>query len=189
MRWLLVTPVLLLLAGCGMGPKTRFYALVPVPPAAPAAAFGVPGRPLEVGDIALPAELDRASLVLNGPGTAVSVSNDEQWAAPLGGMIRATLTADLRRRLGAARVVAPSDPTPPGGVRMVVVTLDRFSTDTAGRVVLEADWALTQGHPPKPGPIRHIRITEDAGSTEGGAVAAAMSRALGRLADRIAGGP
>jgi hypothetical protein len=188
MRWLGLALVLLL-AGCGGGgPKTQFYALVPVGSSGHA-AFAAPGRlPLEVGDVHLPPALDRGALVVTGPGTSVSVSNNEQWAAPLGGMIRDTLTADLRERLGEGRVIAPSDPAPPGGVRTVVVTLQRFSADQAGHVVLAADWTLTHGSPPRPGVIRHVRLTEDAGSTAGGAVAAAMSRTLGQLADRIAAG-
>ena len=186
MRWL-VLAALLGLAGCGGGPRTQFYTLVPEGPA-PHADPAWHGRPLKVAQVELPADLDRASFVTLGPGPAVSVSDQDRWAAPLDELVRRTLTQDLRGRLGDAAVLAPADPVPPSGVRTVVLAVQRFSGDNAGQVVLAADWAVANGNPPKPGPLHHVRIVEDAGSTQGGAVAAAMSRALGRLADEVARG-
>ena len=187
MRWLLLAALVLGLAGCGGGPKTRFYTLVPVGPDRTVAA-DFHGLPLRVGHVELPADLDRASLVTLGPGTAVSVSNDERWVAPLDQLVRTALTADLRARLGQGAVLAPNDPVPPRGERTVVLAVQRFSSDSAGQVVLTADWSLARQHPPRPGPLHHVRIVAAAGSTQGGAVADAMSRALGRLADHIARG-
>jgi len=96
------------------------------------------------------------------------------------------LSDDLRARLGTAAVLAPGDPAPPGKVRQLLVVFERFSADNAGRVVLEADWTVGSGNPPRPGATHHERVEENAGSTQGGSVAAAMSRALGLLADAIA---
>ncbi len=186
MRWL-VLAILLGLVGCGGGPKTQFYTLVPEGPAAQADPPWH-GRSLKVGHVELPADLDRASLVTLGPGPAMSVSDQDRWAAPLDELAQRALTEDLRARLGDAAVLAPADPVPPGGVRTVVLAVQRFSGDSAGQVILAADWAVANGNPPKPGPLHHVRIVEDAGSTQGSAVAAAMSRALGRLADQVARG-
>jgi hypothetical protein len=197
-------------AGCGSSPKTQFFTLMAEPPpsgampggAMPGGAMaggamaggavtgrtkaGHGGRPLQVGDVALPGTLDRAALVIQGPGPQINVSDRDRWAAPLDELVRRTLTEDLRARLGTGRVIAPGDPAPSGGVRRVVLTVERFSADTAGHVVLSADWTLAVGDPPKAAAIRHVRLEENAGSTSGAAVASAMSRALGRLADQIA---
>jgi uncharacterized lipoprotein YmbA len=100
-------------------------------------------------------------------------------------LVRTTLTSDLQARLGESAVLAPNDPVSPKGARTLVLAVQQFSGDSAGQVVLEADWTLAHGTPPKPGPLHHVRIVEQAGSTQGEAVAAAMSRALARFADRI----
>lgn len=184
MRWL-VLAVLLGLAACGSSPPTHYYSLVPVPPAGGGHdAFS--GPPLQVGQVNLPPLVDRSSLVITGPGPAVTVSNTDAWAAPLSGMVQQVLTEDLSDRLGADHVIPASGQIPPHGVRIVVLTMQRFSGDSQGQVVLDTDWTLTHGNPPQPGHLHHARITEYAGSTAGGPVAAAMSRALGALADRIA---
>jgi len=185
MRRRTVLAVLLILGGCGSSPKTQFYTLVPKPPAGQPARVMQAEPPLVVGRVALPGTLDRAALVTQGPGPAISVSSDERWVAPLDELVRRALTDDLRARLGAAAVLAPGDPSPPGGARRVVLTVQRFSADSSGMVVLEADWTLATGNPPKAGKIRHVRIAESAGSAEGDAVANAMSRALGELADDL----
>ena len=178
----------LLLAGCGGSPKTHFYTLVPEPPAAhdPAATRG---PPLRVGRIELPGTLDRASLVILGPGTTVSVSDQDRWAAPLKELVRRALTADLRRRLGASLVLDPGDPAPPHGVRAVAVNLQQFAADSAGEVTLAGDWTLvrTAGNMQRVLGVHAVTLRQAAGSTHGSAVSAAMSKLLGRLADRIAG--
>lgn len=184
MRTWLVLSVVGCLCGCGSSPKTQFYTLVPVPAESEVAVVPA-GSPLVVGHVALPGTLDRTALVTRGPGPAVNVSDKDRWAAPLDELVRRALTGDLRGRLGAAQVLAPGDPTPPGGVRRLVVTMQHFSADSSGRVVLEADWTLAAGNPPKAGPIHHVRIIEDAGSDKGEAVATAMSRALGAVSDNV----
>jgi uncharacterized protein len=177
--------VLLAAGGCGSSPKTRFYTLMPVPSANQAAEMARSGPPLTVGHVELPGTLDRAALVTQGPGPAITVSSDERWAAPLDELVRRALTGDLRARLGPTAVLAPGDPEPPGGVRRLALTVQRFNADSDGELVLEADWTLATGHPPKAGAIHHVHIAENAGSTEGDRVARAMSRALGVLADDI----
>lgn len=184
--WLVGALVLVLgLAGCGSSPKTQFFALDTVPPAAGATAR-VDGKPLQVGHVALPGTLDRAALVTTGPGPQINVSDVERWAAPLDGMTQRVLAEDLQARLGVAAVLAPGDPPPSGGARTVVLNVQRFGADSTGQVVLEADWTVATGSPPHATGLHHVRIVENAGSTEGAAVASAMSRALGALADDIA---
>lgn len=187
MKWFVVA-VALALAGCGGSPKTHFYTLVPEaaahqnPPASHA-------PPLQVGRVALPGTLDRAAMVTLGPGTAVSVSDQDRWSAPLNELVRRTLTADLRQRLGDTNVLDPGDPAPPHGVRMVVLNVQQFGADSAGQVVLTADWTVARlvgGKQTAQAP-HTVTLHASAGSTHGAAVSAAMSKVLGELADRIAG--
>jgi len=175
----------LALAACGSSPKTEFYTLVPVTTAT-ATRSDLKGAPIQIGRVALPSTLDRAALVIQGADAHVIVSDRDRWAGPLDTLVRQALSDDLRTGLGTAAVLAPGDPAPAGKVRQLLVVIERFGADSAGRVVLEADWTVGSGDPPRPGATHHERIEENAGSMEGGPVAAAMSRALGRLADEIA---
>jgi hypothetical protein len=183
MRWL-VLAVLLAVSGCGSSPKTQFYTLVPVG-SAHAPPSSLRGRPLQVGHVDLPGTLDRTAPVTQGPGTQVDVSETDRWAAPIDELLQRALTDDLRARLGSASVLAPGEPTPKAGAREVVLTVQRFIADATGLVVLQADWTIAAGSPSKPGPIHHVQIQAQASNTGGGAVAAAMSQALGTLADDI----
>jgi hypothetical protein len=185
MRWTwlaLAAPVLL--AGCGSSPPTHFFTLTPVPGQQAAAAKG---KPVQVRDVEIPASLDRLSMVLHGPGAQVQVLGQDRWSAPLKGLIRQALTQDLRSRLGDAAVVSPAAPEPPGGVQVLILNIQEFSANTAGLVTLDTDWSLGRGNPPKAVMHRHATLHVNAGSAQPDAVAEAMSRALGQLADQIAG--
>lgn len=186
MKWMvLALGAPLLLAGCGSSPPTHFFTLTPVP------SSGSPGtlrgKPLQVRDIELPPTMDRQQLMISGPGTQVQLLGQDRWAAPLKGLVRHTLTEDLRQRLGDRNVVSADVPQPPGGVQVLVLTVHQFGADVSGQVTLDVDWSLGRGNPPKQVMQQHETVHVSAGSTEPGAIAQAMSRALGQVADRIAG--
>lgn len=182
----LILVVPLLLAACASSPPTHFYTLQAVPPAGGPAAT-LKGKPIQVRDINLPPALDRLPMVLEGPGAQVQVMGENRWAAPLKGLIRQTLTDDLGDRLGEKSVVSPGAPEPPGGVQVLILNIQQFGADASGRVTLDTGWSLGRGNPPKEVLSRTVAVHVDAGSTQPDAVAQAMSRALGKLADRIAG--
>ncbi|HST76354.1 MAG TPA: ABC-type transport auxiliary lipoprotein family protein, partial [Acetobacteraceae bacterium] len=104
--------LLFLLAACGNSPPSRFYTLDPTG-AGSSGVVRAKGA-VAVGQITLPAELDRLSLVTREGANRIAVSDQDRWAAPLDGMIRRVLATDLSRRLPAGAVVAPGDPVPPG---------------------------------------------------------------------------
>jgi len=183
----LILAVALALAGCGSSPKTHFYTLVPRPPAQ-ADPAPVSKIPLRLGRITLPAALDRSGLVIFGPGTAVSVSDQDRWAAPLKDLVRSALTADLRQRLGPSRVLDPNVAAPAGKLLIVTLDIRRFAAQASGDVVLAADWTLVR----TTRNVQHVLGVQQAtllapsGSTGGKAVSEAMSDLLGKLANRIA---
>jgi uncharacterized protein len=174
--------LLFLLAACGGSPPTRFFTLDPI--GSPIGGVARNVGAVTVGQVTLPAMLDRLSFVTREDANRISVSDQDRWAAPLEGMIRHVLAADLARRLPAGAVVAPGDPVPPGA-RSVTLTIREFLGDASGHVALDADWAISRGNRDD-APIHRETITREAGSGDAGAVAAAMSQALGVLADRIA---
>jgi uncharacterized lipoprotein YmbA len=174
--------LLLAVAGCGSSPKTRFYTLNTVPVAGAITYAPVNAR-LEVGHVMLPATLDRQSMVRQGPGDQLDISDRDRWAAPLDELTRRVLTGDLRHRLPPRTMLAPGDPTLPG-MRTLMVNVQRFMADASGHVILEADWSIEQhGRTLAP---RHEVIRVPMSGQDGQEIADAMSRALGELADRIA---
>lgn len=171
-----------LLGGCGSSPRTHFYTLTPAADGR-LAAGGHPIRMVAVGDVRLPAELDRLSLVTQGSGSRIIVSDTDRWAAPLDQLLRRALTADLSARLPPGSVLAPGDPMP-RNARVLTLNVRRFMADPSGRVSLDADWAIESGNA-RTVP-HHVSVAADAADTGGEAVAMAMSQAVGKLADRIA---
>ncbi len=172
----------LLLAACGSSPPTRYFTLDPTGSATSGVA--PTAGAVTVGQITLPAMLDRISFVTREGANRIAVSDQDRWAAPLDGMIRRVLATDLSHRLPTGAVVAPGDPAPPGA-RSVTVTIRTFLGDASGHVILDADWAVSKGHG-RAAMVHREAITREAGSGDAGAIAAAMSQALGVLADRIA---
>ncbi len=186
MTWRAILALLatLALAGCGSSPPTHFFALMEEPSSLSWPTPG--GAPVVVRDVAIPDALDRSAIVTELGGGRIAVSGTDRWVAPLDGMIQSVLTADLRQRLGEAAVLAPGDPAPPGGVRSIRVNVRRFVADGAGRVTLAADYTLVPPNSTRAGAPQYAHIVLDAGAARAEAVVPAMSRALGRLADRIA---
>ncbi len=177
----------LLLTGCG-GPPDHFYTLAAVAPAeAPAAgAAGCAGSPVSVNRVLLPEILDRQSIVRTDGADRVDISSQDRWAAPLDGMIRGVLAADLRDRLPPGRVLLPGDAAPAGGAAGLDVNIQHFSGDTHGRVVLRADWMLLDRNG-KAVLTRSEVVETEAAASGTASIVVAMNQALGGLATRIAG--
>ena len=174
----------LLLAACASA-KTNTYTLSAVPPARPPAGLLV-RPPLEVGEVSVPATIDRDEIVLTAPGDQLNVANNSVWGAPVDQLIRRALSDNLSERLPPGSVLAPGDPAPPRGLRMVTVSIDQFGGDTSGHVVLRASWITTRPGERPSGAAHRARIEVDASAGTPRAVVPAMSKALAQLADRIA---
>jgi uncharacterized lipoprotein YmbA len=175
---------LLLTASCS-NPPTHFYTLNAVFPAHRFDGAAL-SPPVEVGDVPVPALLDRDSIVRSAGGDRLDISSQDQWGAPLGSLIRQTLTADLMARFPPGSVLNPGSVAPRPGLRVVSVHIQRFIGDTAGEVVLDATWTLLKAG--SSDVLRRGRevIHVQAGSGKVADIVPAMSLALGRFADRIA---
>jgi len=175
----------LLPAGCGSSPPTQFYTLTAMPETG--RVFGAAGKPLMVGHIQLPGDLDRDNLVTRSGPNRLNVSDQDRWAGPLDEMIQRVLATDLAARLPSGMVLAPGDPAPPRGARTLAVNVRQFMGDAAGQVALDVDWSLLAGNPQHPVLRRQESLMADAGSAHPAAIVAAMSRVLGELSERMAG--
>jgi uncharacterized lipoprotein YmbA len=169
----------LLIAGCGFlkRPPNQFYSLDTVPPAAPAVA-AIGGVPLGIDGIELPPGFDRRGIVVRGADHKFEVRGTHQWASSLEEMVIHTLAFDLAARLPEGMVVLPGQ-AKPGAMRSLYVTFEDLAPGPDGVFVLDARWTIGEM-------TGHERITVNT-AMESPAIAAAMSQALGMLADRVVG--
>lgn len=175
---------LVLIAGCGSSPPTNFYALKPTPPESSGVAEVAPGAPILVDAVRIPPVLDRPEIVRATGSSRVTVSGHDRWAAPVGGMIRTVLAQNLRSRMPASAILSSEDVNGGAPKRDLVVDIQEFQADASDTVVLSADWGLLDNAARAARP-HHERITVSGAGGDADSQVAAMSRALGELADRI----
>jgi uncharacterized lipoprotein YmbA len=175
---------LLLLAGCGHSPPTRFFTLDPAPPSRPATA-ATAMAPVQLDAVHIPAALDRPQVVTQLGANRLDVHDFDQWASPLGEMMRRTLAQDLLARLPEGTFILPDAPRPQN-IRGLVVNVLQIDAAPGGQVTLQASWTLMEPGAARPALIRNVQLTASAGPGPQG-TAAAMSQLLGQLADQIVG--
>jgi len=179
-RALLVGPGLFLVAACS-SPEPDYHRLLAVP-GAPARAAA---RVVELRRVGVPGYLDRSEIVRAGPGSRLEVLRNVRWGEPLGGMVSRVLAEDLAQRLPGSTVLADA-----GAIRLAADTaveteLQRFEADPSGAVELAAQVAFRFG-PARSGTARSFRFSVTIEGQGPAAIAAAMSGAVGLLADAIA---
>ena len=186
MMKLRTTAVLLtvIVAGCGFlkRPSNQFFSLVTIPRDGAVVAAG--SIPIGIDAIELPPGLDRRGIVVRGKDHKVEVRGTHQWTASLEEMVLHTLAFNLANRLADGMVILPGQPKPMSAVRSVSVVLEELAPTEDRMFILDGRWTI--GTAGAAGVTRHERISIEAASMESADIAAAMSRALATLADRMA---
>ena len=178
----LAIALIVLLAGCASSPPSRFYTLDPAPARVRLPAAGLT---LQVAAVHIPAVLDRQEMVRESAPERLQLSDRNRWGAPLAQMMRDVLAQDLAARLTGSTLLAP-EALPPAGTRVLVVDVLHFDAGPSGEVRLEGSWSQLAPGSGKPLLTQRVRLTARAQPGGYRSQAAAMSRLLGRLADRIA---
>ena len=160
----------------------RYYTLAPAADPSEKLASGLT---VGLGPVTLPGYLSRPGLVTRVDGTRVRYAEGDLWAEPLGTQFTRTLSEDLSRALGGARVIDyPWYPAAPIDVT-VAVTVRSFEVDTTGAATLTADWVVHVPQSRQPGYEGQWAIVEPAagppGEATGDRAVAALSGALARL--------
>lgn len=183
-RAAVILAVALWLAACQSSPPTHYFALASEV-AATAARPSLPGAPLRVERITVPGTLDRLEIVRRGDANQLRIATFDLWASPLDTMIQRVISEDLASRLAPGAVVSISEPAARERQRHLYLDIQEFSGDGHGAVQLRAAWLLQT--PGGGADLRGIEeLTAAASDTSADALAAAMSRALGELANRLA---
>ncbi|WP_250535743.1 PqiC family protein [Caballeronia sp. AZ10_KS36] len=186
MATLLTATVLALpfLTGCAHSPPTRYLALNSVPAEASSNAVDVSIAPIQLTALRIPAQLDRPELVTRTAPNRYAVSETERWAAPLAELMWDTLARDLQTRLPDGAMIFPDTPAPKG-TRALVVTVIDVDAPAEGKVTLQAAWAVTQRRSDAVETSGQATLYAPITGNDGARKAAALSRTLGALADRI----
>ena len=168
-----------LIAGCGFLRRVpnQFYSLEVVGPSNPVSEMSTGGTPIGIDGIELPPGFDRRGIVLRGENHKFEVRGTHQWSAPLEEMVIHTLAFDLANRLPTGSVVLPGQ-AKPAAMRSVTITFGDLAAGPGNVFVLDARWRMDNLS-------GHERITVPMTSNETPQIVAAMSSALGTLADRL----
>jgi uncharacterized lipoprotein YmbA len=182
-----LVPLLVLLvvvAGCAGSPPARVYVLGD-PPNPPPGISTLSGRPvMRVLPVAVPDYLDTRDIVIRSGQNEVKASPTGRWAERLSVGLTHALAAALASRVpDADTVVGPPSGRP---AEQVMVDVEIFEIRPDGRCLLTARWTLSSGDNGRVAHSGRGTFVEQAADTGDGAIASAMTRSIGRLAEQIA---
>jgi hypothetical protein len=160
-------------------PNPALYVLAPIQGAS---LTGAP-RVVQLRAIGIPHYLERSQIVRSSEGYRMDVLSNEWWGEPLDAMMGRILVEELNQRLPGGTVYgdAGAISTPPDAT--VEINLQRFDLDHDGAVLLAAQIAVDG----KRIASRGVTFTVRPADATTGALVAAMSSAVGQLADTVAG--
>jgi len=170
------------LAGCA-SPPSQFYTLAVVP----GTATGGGPPTIQLRRIGLAGYLDRNTIVRAQSGYQLHIDDNERWGEPPGDMIGRVLAQDLTQRLPGSTVFTEAGAITGDADTIVEVDVQRFDLDTSGVVILAAQVAVSRSRGGRGLAARALRFTERPASSSTSDLVAAMSVALGQLADAMAG--
>jgi uncharacterized protein len=175
-----LTALVALSAGCSSSPS-RFYTLSPSAPPSPP-ALAIAKIAVVVGPITIPAIVDVPQIVVRQDANQVTLDEFNRWASPLRNNIAQVVAGDLTALLGTASV---SQILTPDADFRVAIDVQTFESAPGQAATLSAVWVI---HRIKDGKTVTGRTTDREASLEKGydALAAAHSRALGKLSQDIA---
>lgn len=169
------------LAACARSPAPDLYTLASQPgPVVVTRKLSV-----ELRRVGLAGYLDRPEIVHGTSNFRLKVADIDRWGEPFGGMVDRVLTEDLVQRLPKASVFAESGAISTHPDTVLEIDIQRLDADGPDLLVLLAQLAIRpDGHTAT---ATTVRLTQPIGGADTQAQVAAMSQALGLLADRIAG--
>jgi uncharacterized lipoprotein YmbA len=167
--------------GCA-SPDPALYTLGTVPgPAQTGTA-----RSVELRRVSLAGYLDRPEIVRSAAQYRLTVLANERWGEPFGSMLDRVLVEDLVERLPRTSVFTESGAISTRPDIILEIDIQRFDADADGTVVLLAQVAVRHDQNNVAADARTFRFTVAPASSATQDYVAAMSKALGQLADQVA---
>ena len=174
--------VVILAAGCGSTPSSRFYTLS----ATPAPGAGTPSDlSLAVGPVTIPAVIDRPQIVVSAGPNQVRLDEFNRWASPLQSNISRVVADNLAAILGTPRVSLFPQTVSAAADYRVAILVQSFDSAPGEAATLDAVWTVSRA---KDGKSQTGRTAVREAAPQGGydGLAAAHSRALARLSRDVA---
>jgi len=179
---LTICAALVLASGCASTPPSRFYTLsaVAVPAAAPSNVS------VAVGPVSVPADVDRPQFVVSAGPNQVRLDEFNRWASPLQNGISRVVAENLVMLLGTPRVTLYPQTLSADADYRAAIEVQSFASAPGEAAMLDAVWTVRRM---KDGKTATGRTTVREPVQEKGfdALAAAHSRAVGRLSQDLAG--
>lgn len=179
---LTICAALVFASGCASTPPSRFYTLsaVAVPAAAPSNVS------VAVGPVSVPADVDRPQFVVSAGPNQVRLDEFNRWASPLQNGISRVVAENLVMLLGTPRVTLFPQTLSADADYRAAIEVQSFASAPGEAAMLDAVWTVRRM---KDGKTATGRTTVREPVQEKGfdALAAAHSRAVGRLSQDIAG--
>jgi len=169
-----------LAAGCASAPA-RFYRLsATATPAPTTSTFSV-----IVGPVSVPAVVDRPQIVVSTGANQAALNESNRWASPLPDNLSRVIVENLVALLGTPSVVLFQQTLNTDADYRVTVEVQRFDSTLGQSAILDAVWTVRRMKDDK---TETGRTTAREAAPEKGydALAAAHSRAVGRLSQDIA---
>ena len=174
--WLLLA----LLAGC-TSPTPSLFTLAAVP----GTERHLPAHSVELRRVGLAGYLDRPEIVSGEADYRLQLAHNDRWGESLGSMLGRVITEDLVERLPGAAVFSESGAISTRPDLVLEIDVQRFDTDATGTLVLLAQIAVRRADAREAAHAETLRLIGHPASPATRDLVAAMSAALGELADRI----
>ncbi len=183
---ILVALLPIVLTACASAsPPARFYMLDPVPIGA-AGSIKLGDAWVGVGPINTPDYLDRPQMATRGEGNRLVIHDFDRWAQPVQGRVLDVLMENIVALSDSNRVAPFPWPAAFRPDRRVMGEIVAFEAGPTGEVVLKVRWLLQVRDEDGDSQVYVQEYREPAPARDFGAMAAAMSRALGRWSVDIA---
>jgi hypothetical protein len=168
-------------AACS-SPDPRYYSIV----VRSGAALPTGPKVVRVKDIGLASYLDRREIVRSSEGYRLDIMSNDWWGEPLGSMLSRVLVLELSQRLPGSSVYGESGAINLDENASVGVNIQRLDADKAGKLILIAQVAIDFNRPRRTA-ARNFNISRTPPTPDIAGLVAAVSDAVGELADGIAG--
>ncbi|HLH75998.1 MAG TPA: PqiC family protein [Candidatus Binataceae bacterium] len=164
--------------------RTSYYILTPIAASATSPSTGSE-LTIGLGEIHLPAYLDRREMVTRIDANRLKIADNDLWAEPLSAAVRSVLNENLAQLLGPVRIVNYPWYSSTHVDYAVTLNATNFQCDTGRQCRVDAQWSISNqaGQMVCQG---HSAITLTADSDSASAQAAALSQALGQMSRQIA---
>lgn len=163
-------------------PEPMYFTLAAVP--GPARRGG-PAQ-VELRRPGLAGYLDRPEIVRSSGAYSLRVTGSERWGEPLGDLFARILAEDLNNRLPGSSVYTSTGSITAEAEATVEMDIQRFDADPSGQVVLLVQVAVSRGRARATAATRVLRLAVQPAGPGTANLVAAMSAALGQLADALA---